>query len=151
VSIQFRQIHHILINFIKCFSLGSSCKQHTSIATFNRVFRAWGFVVRSALNFLNITESEWLEKPFVKIQHDSLSLVVVNYWFFNYLLLLLYDCFFRCLLLFCILVAFVLANIFCIFLWLFLFGCEPFYLNLSDGFEKGSKLHLFWKPSKHFV
>jgi hypothetical protein len=67
VSIQLRQIHHILINFVERFSLRSSRKQHTGITSLNSIFWARRFIVWSTLNFFNVTESKRLEKFFVKI------------------------------------------------------------------------------------
>jgi hypothetical protein len=73
VGIQFRQVHHVLVDFVKGLLLRCSGEEHVSVATFNSVLVAGGFIVGSAINSLNVTQAEGGEKRLIEV--DCLGLL----------------------------------------------------------------------------
>jgi len=73
VSVQIRQVHHILIHSEEGVGLRGSREEHVGVATLNRVFEAGRLVVWGAADLLDIAEREGLEKALVQVEHRVLS------------------------------------------------------------------------------
>jgi hypothetical protein len=66
VGIELSNEFHVFEYIVKSSLLGGSCEEDGCIAAWDGILLGRGLVIRSRLNLLNVTESEWLEVRSIK-------------------------------------------------------------------------------------